>query len=61
MKRKGTFSLEYAFLLSIAAAALLTMAVYFKRALCGKYRQSADVFGFGRQYEAGKTQIIKGE
>lgn len=55
VKRKGTFSLEYALLLLIAAAALLAMGVYFKRALYGKYRQSADVFGFGRQYEAGKT------
>jgi len=55
VKRKGTFSLEYALLLLIAAAALLAMGVYFKRVLYGKYRQSADVFGFGRQYEAGKT------
>jgi Flp pilus assembly pilin Flp len=48
--KKGMLSLEYAILIAILVAALLGMAVYIKRAISGKFRESGDVFGYGRQY-----------
>jgi len=36
-------------------AALISMAVYTKRALSGKWRGVGDTFGHGRQYEPGVT------
>ncbi|MEW6170738.1 MAG: hypothetical protein AB1472_04190 [Candidatus Omnitrophota bacterium] len=56
-KIRGSFFLEYTILIAIVAAALLAMQVYFKRSICGKWHEAADVFGFGRQYEPGKTTI----
>ena len=50
MRNKGMLSLEYAVLIAILVAALLGMSVYLKRAVCGKLRDSADTFGYGRQY-----------
>ena len=57
MHRRGSFSLEYAALLAIVVAAILGMAVYTKRALCGKWRETADSFGHGRQYEPCVTEV----
>jgi Flp pilus assembly pilin Flp len=48
--RTGTFSIEYAALIVILAAALLSMALYLKRSLSGRWRAVGDTFGFGRQY-----------
>ncbi len=39
------------------AAALIAMRVFMVRAVQEKYRQSADVFGQGEQYEPGVTQV----
>ena len=50
MKNKGSFSIEYAVLISVIVLALLGISQYAKRAICGKYRESADVFGQGRQF-----------
>ena len=50
-RRRGFLSLEYVILVAIVVAALVGMAVYFRRSLCGKWRQAADVFGYGRQYK----------
>ena len=47
---RGAFSIEYAAFIFILAAALLGMAVYFKRALEGRWRGVGDTFGYGRQY-----------
>ena len=41
----------------IVAAAVVGMAVYTRRALCGKWREMADMFGHGRQYEEGVTVV----
>lgn len=54
--QKGFFSLEYAAVFTIIVAALVGMAIYFQRALCSRWRQAADVFGSGRQYERNVTQ-----
>jgi|GEM_PF-2272135 len=51
----GTFSIEYAALMAIVAAMLMGMSVYSMRALCGRWRQVGDTFGYGRQYEPGVT------
>jgi len=55
--RRGGFTIEYAMLTVIVTAALLGMAFYLQRGLAGRWRESADTFGFGRQYEPGKTVI----
>lgn len=59
MRNRGFLSLEYAVLIVIAAAALMAMSTYFKRAICSKWRQNADAFGHGRQYAP--SVIIPGE
>ena len=51
MRRAGNFSIEYAFLIAVIAAAMVAMGVYMKRALSGRWRGVGDTFGFGRQYE----------
>ena len=61
MKNKGNLILEYSVLIAIVVAALLCMQIYVKRAICGRWRQAADVFGSGRQYEPNVTQIEKVE
>lgn len=48
--KNGTFSIEYAFCILVVIAALVGISIYFTRAICGKFRASADVFGYGRQY-----------
>ena len=53
--KKGSLAIEYAVLIAIVVAALIGMQVYIKRAVCGRWRGAADVFGYGRQYEPGVT------
>ncbi len=43
-------TIEYSLIVVVVIGALLAMQIYFKRALCGRWRQTADTFGFGRQY-----------
>jgi Flp pilus assembly pilin Flp len=60
IKNRGSLMLEYSVLIVIVIVALVGMQVYLRRAVCGRWRQSADVFGFGRQYEpGGVTKISK--
>lgn len=47
--KKGTSTFEYAMLMIIIVLAVTVIFNYTKRAICGKLRESADVFGFGRQ------------
>ena len=49
-RRSASFSLEYATLVVIVAAAMIGMAIYVKRALMGKWRSVGDTFGHGKQY-----------
>lgn len=55
---RGFSAIEYAFLIAIVVAGLIGMSVYTKRAIMGKWREAADTFGFGRQYDPGVTQVI---
>jgi Flp pilus assembly pilin Flp len=58
MKRnKSQTFLEYAVLIGVVAAALVAMRVYMVRVVQEKYRQSADVFGEGEQYQKGVTVV----
>ena len=54
-RARGQSVIEYAACVAVLAAMLLMMAVYVKRALCGRWRQVGDVFGYGKQFEPGKT------
>ena len=57
VRRRGTFAIEYAIVIVIAAAALIGMGIYFKRSISGKLRSVGDSFGYGRQYEPGRTRV----
>jgi Flp pilus assembly pilin Flp len=48
----------YAALIAMVALAMVAMSKYLRRSLQGKYRDAADVFGGGTQYEPGATSII---
>lgn len=54
-RNRGAFSLEYAVLIAVVAAGLIGMSIYIKRSLCGKWRETGDTFGYGRQYQPGVT------
>ncbi len=47
----GISVIEYSLIVAVAVTALLGMSVYVKRAVCGRWRQAADTFGYGRQYD----------
>ena len=49
--RRGSPAIEFVALWAILAAMLVTMGIYMRRGLSGKWRQAGDTFGFGRQYE----------
>ena len=51
--KKGQSTLEYAVIIAIVIAALISMMVYVKRGLCGRLRGVADELG--QQYEPGYT------
>ncbi|MCX5707805.1 MAG: hypothetical protein NTY14_02300 [Candidatus Omnitrophica bacterium] len=48
---KGMSLIEYAVLVAVVGVALLGMSAYLKRAVSGKWKQSMDIFGHGRQYD----------
>jgi Flp pilus assembly pilin Flp len=50
MRKTGSGTLEYAILIAVIIAALVSMFVYLKRGICGKWRESIDTIGFGQQY-----------
>ena len=52
-KRRASTLIEYGMLLLIIFLAIFGTQVYIKRALSGYWRQMADTFGYGRQYDAG--------
>lgn len=53
-RSKAFMAIEYVMLVAILVAALVSMAVYMKRSLCGKWREAGDTFSYGRQYELDK-------
>ncbi len=56
-QKKGQSTVEYAVLIVIVIAALLTIQVYIKRGIQGKLKSSAD--DIGDQYSEGNTNVIK--
>jgi len=54
---KAMSVVEYSLLVAIIMAALLGMQIYLKRAVCARWGQAADTFGFGRQYQS-PTSLI---
>lgn len=48
---KGISVIEYSLVVAVVAVALWGMRVYVKRAVAGRWRQAADTFGYGRQYD----------
>ena len=55
--KKAMSIVEYSMLIAVVVAALLGMQIYLKRAICGKWKEAGDVFGYGRQYDPEATQI----
>jgi Flp pilus assembly pilin Flp len=47
--------LEYAILVAVVALAFLGMSTFLKRSVSGKWKQSIDIFGHGRQYDPLRT------
>jgi uncharacterized protein (UPF0333 family) len=56
-KKKGQSTLEYAILIIIVIGALLSIQVYIKRGISGRFKSSAD--DIGDQYSVGNTNILK--
>lgn len=54
---KGMQMIEYSLVVVIVVAALIGIQIYLKRAICGRWRQAGDTFGFGRQYTAPNLRI----
>lgn len=57
-KRRATTALEYSVVIAVLVAALLGVQIYIKRAVCARWKESGDVFGFGRQFSPTKTNIL---
>ncbi len=53
--RRSQSMLTYAAMVAFLIAAAMMTFFYVRRALQGKYRESADVFGEGAQYQPGVT------
>ena len=49
--RKSNVMIEYSVLAVIVLAAFLGIQIYLKRAISGRWRDSADSIGRGRQYQ----------
>ena len=55
--KKGQMLLEYAMLITIVVASLLTMFNYIKRGVQGRFKTGADAVAGHYQYEPGTTRI----
>jgi len=56
-KKSGMTTLEYSVLALVIILALLAMQTMLRRAISAKWKDSADSFGSGRQYEAGVSTV----
>lgn len=52
---RGISVLEYTMLIIIILGVLFVMQFYIARAFHGRWKATGESFGFGRQYESGKT------
>jgi Flp pilus assembly pilin Flp len=57
MGRRALSMIEYAMVIAIVAGALFAIGIYYQRAVHGRWRQAADIFGFGRQYNSADLKI----
>ena len=55
--KKGQSTLEYAILIIVVMAALLSIQVYVKRGIQGRFKSAAD--DIGDQYSPGNTNVLK--
>lgn len=55
---RGITTLEYAVLLACLVAALVSFQTGLRRSLCAKWREAADSFGSGRQYNPDTTTVV---
>jgi hypothetical protein len=55
--KRGTATIEYAFLMFLIVLIFLAMSGYITRAFNSRWKQSADTIGYGLQYEPGNTVI----
>jgi len=53
--KRGVTSLEYAILVAALIFAIAAVQTTLRRAIASKWRDAADTFGSGRQYEPGVT------
>ena len=53
--RTGTAVVEYIVMLMLLVAGMAAMQPFIARAFNGSWKKSGDSFGYGRQYEAGKS------
>ena len=53
--KKAISVVEYSLFIAVIIAAILGMQFYLKRAICGRWKETGDVFGFGRQYDPQET------
>ena len=56
---RGQAVLEYCIMVVILVAALMAAKRFFKAVIMGRWQSTADSFGFGRQYEPGRTTIAQ--
>jgi len=54
---KAMSVVEYSLLIAVIVAALVGVQTYIKRAICARWGQAADTFGYGRQYDAPEIKI----
>ena len=57
--RRGQYVAEYALIIAVAAAALLTMQAYFKRGIQGKIKEGSDSLGEEYSYNNTLTRSVK--
>lgn len=55
IRRRGYIALEYAVLVAVLVAALLTMQIYMKRGFSGRLRAAADAISQGQGYAPRRT------
>ncbi|MFH1640465.1 MAG: hypothetical protein ABIA66_00740 [Candidatus Omnitrophota bacterium] len=55
--KRGLSTIEYGMVIAIVAAALFAIGVYYQRAVNGRWRQAADRFGYGRQFNSPDVKI----
>ena len=56
-KKRATSVIEYGMVIALVSAALFAIGIYYKRAVCGRWRQAGDTFGYGRQYNSPDLKI----